>query len=559
MKKAAALVGLLALTASALSVGAAGAEKNKPPVKIQILHFSDWHGQLDPVVVGTSQVGGAAVFSSYFKADRATNPLTLTLTGGDAFGATPPLANFFNEEPAVKALNLMGLNADTLGNHNFDRGIAHLQSMIDLADYDIVSANLANLNANLTGVSPYVIYRLDKVKVAVIGITNEEAPSLVFPGNFGTMVPTDSVAAAMAARQAAREEGAKVFIAIVHKGVTGTDDAGHASGPLIDFANAVTGFDLVLGDHTDVQYSGRHNDALVVEDLSHGEGYSRIQLEVEPTAGRNVLSSSVSFVTPFVASTPGGPDPAVEAMLAPYRAQLSAALGAQIGSSTVRIPRADSCGNSQGRTCESLVGNLVTDAMRTTYGSDFALTNSGGLRAELTCPAAGNSVCPAAAQPPFVITAGQVLTVLPFGNLSVTVPLSGAELKSFLERGVSAMPAVDGRFAQVSGLCFTYDIAAPVGSRVTSVIRQGTGGSCSGAPVDLGAGATYAIATNDFTASGGDGYPIVIGRAVTRNVMEADVRSYVASTSPVTPTLQGRIACADSNGVTAPNCPVTLP
>lgn len=99
------------------------------PVTVQILNVSDWHAQLDP----SSGVGGAAVLSSYFKQDRLNNPNTLTLTAGDAFGATPPLSGFFNEEPGVRAMRLMGIDADTFGNHNFDRGVSHLSQMISLA------------------------------------------------------------------------------------------------------------------------------------------------------------------------------------------------------------------------------------------------------------------------------------------------------------------------------------------------------------------------------------------------------------------------------------------
>ncbi len=76
-----------------------------------------------------------------------------------------------------------------------------------------------------------------------------------------------------------------------------------------------------------------------------------------------------------------------------------------------------------------------------------------------------------------------------------------------LENGVSSMPAANGRFPQVSGLCFTYNIAAPAGSRVTGAVRQAADGTCTGAAVDLTAGSTYTIAENDFMASGGDGYP----------------------------------------------------
>jgi 5'-nucleotidase len=183
---------------------------------IQVLTVSDWHGQLDPLSVGATAVGGAAVLSAYFQAERASNPNTLTLTAGDAFGASPPLSSLFEEEPAVRAMNLMGFDADTFGNHNFDRGIPHLQRMIDLADFPYVSANLKNVGDNLTDVNPFAIFDLGGVKVAVIGITNPEAPTLVRPGNFGTIQVTDPVPAANHARAAARRAGAKLFVAICH-------------------------------------------------------------------------------------------------------------------------------------------------------------------------------------------------------------------------------------------------------------------------------------------------------------------------------------------------------
>jgi 2',3'-cyclic-nucleotide 2'-phosphodiesterase (5'-nucleotidase family) len=149
-----------------------------------------------------------------------------------------------------------------------------------------------------------------------------------------------------------------------------------------------------------------------------------------------------------------------------------------------------------------------------------------------------------------------VLAVLPFGNIVVTVPLNGAELKAALENGVSAMPGANGRFPQVSGLCFTYDIAAVAGSRVTGAVRQAADGSCSGAPVDLTAASTYFVAMNDFMAVGGDGYPMVYGRSVTRDIMDQVLADYVASASPLSPAIQGRIVCTDSNGSEGFNCPV---
>ena len=222
------------------------------------------------------------------------------------------------------------------------------------------------------------------------------------------------------------------------------------------------------------------------------------------------------------------------------------------------VPRADSCGRGDGRLCESLIGDLTTDAMRTTYNTDFAITNSGGLRADLTCPTTdiATDFCPPFTPPPYPITRGQVLGVLPFGNVVFTVSINGAELKTMLENGVSAMPAANGRFPQVSGLCFTYDVSAAAGSRVLSAVRQAADGSCTGAPVDLTAASTYTIAENDFMATGGDGYPNLYNRGTTQNIMDQVFADYLTANTPVSPAIQGRIVCTTSG---AAACPTPLP
>lgn len=542
------------LIVAGLVAGSSGSSASaaNPTVDIQLLNVSDWHGQLDPI----NGVGGAAVLSTYFQMERAANPNTLTLTAGDAVGATPPLSNFFDDEPAILAMNLMGFDADTFGNHNFDHGISRLQTHIGLADFQYVSANLKNRDANLTGVKDFEIFDVGGIKVAVIGITNPEAPTLVFPGSFGTIVPTDPIPAANKARAAAKRAGADLFVVITHMGITGFDGVtGAPFGPLIDFANNVGGFDVILGDHTDFQFSGIINNALVYENRSRGLTYAKATLTVD-TRSKKVKERSVQFVTPTASAVT--PDPAIVAMLQPYRDALGPIFNTVLGGSTVFIPRADACGRSDGRLCESLVGNTTTDSMRLTYGTDFAITNSGGLRANLTCPTTDNPTdfCPPYTPPPYPITRGQVLTVLPFGNVVVTLSLNGAELKSMLEHGVSSMPAANGRFAQVSGLCFTYDISAAVGSRVTGAVRQAANGSCTGAAVDLTSASTYTLATNDFMANGGDGYPNFASRMVTRDIMDQVLADYVVANTPISPSIQGRIACTTSG---APACPTILP
>jgi 2',3'-cyclic-nucleotide 2'-phosphodiesterase (5'-nucleotidase family) len=537
----------------------AGAAPGKNPpqggvVELQIIQYSDWHGQLDPIsIFGEGTFGGAAQLATYFKQEEANNPNTLIITGGDDFGASPPLSSFFEEAPAVLAQNLMGTDVSALGNHNFDKGVDHLQEMVNLAEYTYLGANLfdaaGNLQTDVDGIEPYKLFHFPGIKVAVIGVTNEEAPTLVFPGSFGNIVIGDAAEAAQEIRDDLARQGVDVFILISHKGLRTTDpDAGE----LIDLANAVEGFDLVLGDHTDVKFADTINGALVVENRSKGRTYSRITLEIQAGSG-GVLSKSVEFVDPVSADVT--PDPGVEALLQPFRDQLGPILNTVVGDSTVEIPRADACGRPDGRLCESLVGNVATDAMRLTYGTDFAITNAGGLRASLTCPTAdvATDFCPAFTPPPYPITQGQVLTVLPFGNVVATTMVDGAELKQFLENGVSSMPGANGRFAQVSGLCFTYDIGAAPGSRVMGAVRQAADGSCTGAPVDLSAGSVYSLAINDFMASGGDGYPVVIAKATTRDFMDQVLADFIEAQGTISPSIQGRINCVGAT------CPVVSP
>ena len=150
------------------------------------------------------------------------------------------------------------------------------------------------------------------------------------------------------------------------------------------------------------------------------------------------------------------PDPAIQARIDDLTAQLAPIFNTVVGKSTVVIPRADACtaatGRVDGRACKSLIGDLVTDAIRSQYGTDFALTNSGGLRADLTCPAGADGperddFCPPSLYPvpdatgQYPITRGQVLGVLPFGNVSATLTINGAELKDYLETAVSSLPS----------------------------------------------------------------------------------------------------------------------
>lgn len=534
--------------------------------EITILDISDYHGQIIPLAeaadtVGPSfGIGGSAFLKPWFDAYRAEAPNgSITIAAGDSVGATPPISSFFGDTPTIELMNAMGMSLDGLGNHNFDHGQAYLRNtLIPLADFPYVSSNVVDDNGDTPAEwSPSHVFdtTFNGGKLGVVGFSNEDLPTLVSPTALPPFHVTDPIAAVNAEAARLRAQGVTIIVAIGHEGATdGTLTS--PTGPLIDLADNVTGVDAVIGDHTDFQVvSTRSNGVLVTENRSKGIRFTRVRL-IFDTSAKAVVYKTADFHKPWDIGVT--PDAAIQTRINQLNAQLAPILNTVIGASTRFIPRADACGNSVGRTCESLVGNVTADAMRTTYGVDFAVTNSGGLRADLTCPTTDNpsDFCPPYTPPPFPITRGQALTVLPFGNIVVTLQVNGAELKTMLENGVSRMPAVDGRFSQVSGLCFTYDISAPAGSRVTSAVRQAVDGSCTGAAVDLTAASTYTIAENDFMANGGDGYPFFTPRVTTRDIMDQVVADYITANTPISPAIQGRVTCTTSGATT---CPVVTP
>ncbi len=544
-------------------------------LEVTLLDISDFHGQLPPLSASADSfaeegaagdsydVGGVAFLASWFDRYRTEAPSEVILvTAGDAVGATPPISSVFADLPTIEVMNALGFTADALGNHNFDAGAENmLQNLAPAAEFPYLSVNLVPAWADATpepgdqGFLPSLLLDLNGVSVGLIGFSNPDIPDLTRPGSLGPYRVIEPVAPINEEAASLREQGAEVVIAMGHMGALG-GTLTEPTGPVVAVAEQLEGVDLVVGDHTDVQVSAvLPNGVMVVENRSKGVMFTRVRLVVDIEAGELVYRTADHHRPWNIGVTP---DAEIAGRLDALEVELAPIFGEVIGSATRPIPRSDSCGGETGRLCESLIGNVVADALRTTYGVDFAVTNSGGIRADLTCPPDGAEFCPDDAGPN-VITEGQVLTVLPFGNVAVTLQLSGAELKEMLEVGVGSMPEADGAFPQVSGLCFTYDIEAEPGSRVTSAVRQATDGSCTGEAIDFTDATTYTLATNDFTASGGDGYPELLSRADSREILADVVSAYVAGESPlalpgepIDPQIEGRIVCEGEG------CPVPV-
>jgi 5'-nucleotidase len=210
--------------------------------------------------------------------------------------------------------------------------------------------------------------------------------------------------------------------------------------------------------------------------------------------------------------------------LAPYVARAQELLDEALGATAVDLDG----DRARVRSEETNLGSLIADAMLAKaqgLGADVALMNGGGIRASIP---AGN------------VTMGQILEVLPFGNEITVVTTTGRDLLLALENGVSQVETGGGRFPQVAGMRFSFDPSAPAGSRVREVeLRDPQTDSYR----TLGAAEVVVVATNDFLASGGDGYTsFAAGGLYDTGWLVADAAAeHVRRISPVDVSVGGRI------------------
>lgn len=554
--------------------------------EITMLSISDYHAQFAPLSASpdsfadenafgvSAQLGGAAYLLPWLEYFRGTSrDGELFLTASDIIGATPPLSAFFDDMPAIEMMNAFGLDAAAIGNHHFDIDYQWFIDLMPMADYPSLGANIVLADDGTpialpvdgstpqadTGApwAPTTMFEFNGVTVGVIGITTLDTPRVTREGALGPYTMLEPIPVVNEYAAALRADGADIIVVLAHEGATaGTID--QPTGPIVDIADASTGVDTIMGDHSSMQVlSLRDNGTLLTQNPAKGAAITRTRIVVDTATGE-VVYKTADYHLPWNISVT--PDPVISGRIAELTADIEPILGEQVGVAEGPILRSDNCGGDTGRLCESVIGNVVTDAMRITYGADFAISNSGGIRADLTCPVedSPDDFC-AADLPTNAITRGQVLGVLPFGNVAVTVDLNGAELKALLEAGLVDSPAEFGGFQQVSGLCLTYDVGPEPGSRITSAVRQAEDGSCSGEVIDFSESASYTIISNDFSMSGGDGYPNFSERMVTLGILDEVVAEYITTVStagtPLAPAIEGRITC---EGETCP-VPVTAP
>jgi 5'-nucleotidase len=285
-------------------------------------------------------------------------------------------------------------------------------------------------------------------------------------------------------------------------------------------------FDLILGGHEHTLLQSSANGTPIFKMTADARELGKFNLNFDKRTRR--LISMDWEIIPVTDAIAGASEfaPVYEK----YRGLLET-LEQKVGSTAVAL---DALSKSS-RTHETNIGNFIADSYRTAAGADIGFVNGGSIRADLTYV-------------PGVLTRRAVLSILPFNNPIVKVEVTGKTLKEILEHGVArSAPGEDeepGRFPQVSGLRFEYDVKRPSGDRVTSI-------TVGGQPFDLSK--TYTIATSDFLVSrGGDGYTMykdarvltaAAGAPKDSEMFEQAIRN--APDSTIAPVVEGRIRRID--------------
>lgn len=502
-----------AVNAYGFSPNAEAAPIAVPPVatqgyrNVQFLQFSDFHGAIE---ASGSSIGAAAMVSALTK-DRSTVLSSFVVSSGDNIGGAPAISKEFDEVPTIKALNLMGLDVSTFGNHEHDEPLARLRSSIELSSFPWVASgydSIAPLQGPSKPVKDVLVLERGRVKVGFIGLntadlaTRVDSDSLKVKEGDQLEIQAGSSKIARLVRQA-REQGAQLIVALVHQGWDANIE-GRPVGPLIDTAYRLPGVDVIFGGDSHQQYASILNGRAVAQVPNSGQMYSRTVVCLD-TRTDKPIGTSIDFVTKAQLDGITG-DTRTAAMVQRYRTALTARLDQKIGTVDGIFPRG---GNPPvERSGETAMGDFAADVIRTTYGTDFALLNGGGIRDTLPASSyrpANASLRRPGGPGPFDVVLGDLLSVFPFGNNVATTTVTGIGLWQALENGVSKWPT-DGRFPQVSGLRYAFDPNRPIGARVVSVTKP------DGTPIAAD-GRTYTITTVDYLITGGDGYGTVFSPA----------------------------------------------
>ena len=508
------------ITAAAAPAALASPEKKGPTkattTEVQLLGLNDFHGALEAPSgssgrIGATNAGGAEYLATHVRQLRATNPNTLFVSAGDLIGATPLVSALFHDEPTIEAANLMDLDFNAVGNHEFDEGVDELLRMqeggchpvdgcqdgdgFDGAEFDFLAANVKYKATGDTIFPPYAIEKFKGVKVGLIGMTTKVTPSIVSPAGISSVDFLDEVETVNALVPHLKEQGVRTIVVLLHEGgstsnplnETTINSCGTTSGRVPQIAAA-------LDDEVDVMITGHTNWAVNCEIdgkvVTGAASNGRLITDIDMTLSRATKQPTEILVNNRIVTRTVAPAGDLTTLIRKYQTASAPFANRVIGRITADILRA---ANAAG---ESALGDRIADAQnfdaqQAGTGSQIAFMNAGGIRADLL-------YAPSGAEQPGEVTYGEAFAVQPFGNSLVTMTLTGQQIDDLLEQQFTGGNGI----LQVSeGFSYRRSDSAPAGSKVDNITLNGAA---------LDPLATYRVTVNSFLADGGDNYSVLL-------------------------------------------------
>ena len=554
-------------------------------VTVRIIALNDFHGNLqspgefratpsDPQV----PVGGADYLAGYVARLKSENPLHVVVSSGDLTGAAPLVSTLFHDEGTVEVMNRMGLDINAVGNHEFDQGVAELQRKqhggciahdsnsckgafvgthvpFEGAKFQYLAANVYDASGK-TIFPPYLVKNFDGLKIAFIGLTLKETPTIVVPENIKGLRFTDEATTINAIVRKLRPQGISAFVVLLHQGGlqsgTGSRDINGCAGDMegtpvrsivSKLDNAV---DLVLSAHSHEAYvCSLPNRAGRNIPVTSAAAFGRVVTDVDLTIhkqARHVTHIATHNILVDRTNPEIQPNPAIQHIVDGYAALAAPIVNRVVGSIAAAIPKTEAPSG------ESSMGDLIADAqlestrLSAKGGAVVAFANGGGIRAGLPYEP------PAPGIPVGKVTYGELFSAQPFQNNLVTMTLTGYQIRILLEEQFKGcalgsptpdrdMPTSDRMLEVSQGFSYTWNRNAPACHKIDPAGIRIDG-------VRVNPSAPYRVTVNSLLADGGAQF-YILRQGTDRLVGPVDLdamTAYLAKHPRISPVVPHRIS-----------------
>ncbi|MBL8533108.1 MAG: bifunctional metallophosphatase/5'-nucleotidase [Betaproteobacteria bacterium] len=551
-------------------------------VNVKLIGFNDFHGNLkSPGNFSGNPAGGADYLAGYIASLKAQNPNTVVIHAGDMVGASPLVSALFHDEPTIEAMNKIGVDIASVGNHEFDEGRTELIRMktggchptdansckgpdgtFKGARFQFLAANVIDKATGQPLFPRYVVKTFGGVRMAFIGMTLEGTPTIVTPTGVAGLDFKDEADTVNSLIKTLRNQGVNAITIVVHEGGTQSGPIGgctNMSGAILDIVNRLdSSVDLVISGHTHQAYVCQLPNAQgKMIPVTSASAFGRVLTNIDvvlDTVTRDVKSVTASQVVVNRNNASITPNAEIAALVTHYDALVAPIANQVIGKISQTVDR------STNAACEHESGDLIADAqLAATQAPEFggavaAFMNPGGVRADFAFASS------AAGEGDGNITYGESFTVQPFGNSLVTMSVTGAQIKTMLEQqfvgcGQPAAPTGFNRVLQVSkGFEYEWDRSGGVCARVVPGSVKLNGAPINDAQI-------YRVTVNNFLADGGDGFVVLkngtdrLGGAVDVDALTDFLKPTLSPAPTGTPYVPPALTRIKQKDATVTSCP----